>query len=194
MHKILIAVAISTGIICTANAATAADWSGFHAGIFASRDAGNGDYFVSGVPQGSNLALVGKIYGAFAGYNFQMGSLVYGGEIAYSSGSTGLTIAPEQEMTSFWDGKARVGYAFDSAMVYGVIGGAFGVYERAGIEQLDTNSFSYGVGIDTMLTDKIFIGVEYLYRDVVTSNSTVIPTDNWEYRVDSLQIRTGFKF
>ncbi len=97
-------------------------------------------------------------------------------------------------MTSFWDGKARVGYAFDSAMVYGVMGGAIGVYDNDGLEQLDTYSFIYGVGIDTMVTDKIFIGVEYLYRDVVTDNSILIPTDHWEYRVDSLQVRIGYKF
>lgn len=194
MHKILIAVAISTGIICAASAATATDWSGFQAGIFADRDSGSGDYFVSGVPQGSNLTVVGKNYGPFVGYNFQQGSLVYGGEIAYSSGYTGQIIAPAHEMTSFWDGKARVGYAFDSAMVYGVIGGAIGVYDNDGIEQLNTYSFIYGAGIDTMVTDKIFIGVEYLYREVVTDNSTLIPTDHWEYRVDSLQVRIGYKF
>jgi opacity protein-like surface antigen len=97
-------------------------------------------------------------------------------------------------MISFWDGKARAGYAFDSAMVYGVIGGAIGVYDRDGTEQLDTYSISYGVGVDTMVTDKIFIGVEFLYRDVVTGNSTLTPTDHWEYRMDSLQVRAGYKF
>lgn len=97
-------------------------------------------------------------------------------------------------MTSFWDGKARVGYAFNSSMVYGVVGGAFGSYDNAGIEQLDTYSFTYGVGVDTMVTDKVFLGIEYLNRDVVTDNSTASPADHWEYRVDSLQIRTGYKF
>ncbi len=178
----------------TVPALTPPDWSGFHFGIFASRDAGSGNNYIGATPQGVDEILSGKIYGGLAGYNFQQGKIVYGAEFAYSEGKTPVTSAPANELTSFFDAKARVGYTFDSTMIYGVAGGAIGVFNRAGSENLDTRGLSYGIGIDVMLTKTVFFGVEYLVRDLRTENSTIVPAEHWEFKTDSLQIRSGIVF
>ena len=136
----------------------------------------------------------GSVFGAFAGFNIQRGSLVYGVEGAYSTGSIKYGTDYGSEFTSFIDLKARVGMAAGNALLYGFAGGTLSEYREFG-EVNDTASptgMNYGGGIDLLVTDRVFIGAEYIFRelsgDMDSSPFTIDAT------VQSVQARIGMNF
>jgi len=166
-----------------------AEWGGFYAGGLGSFDSGELNY---GSTAGQ-FDLNSSTLGAFAGYNFQSGDLIYGAEAAYVFGAT--PAMGDAEYSSFFDVKARAGYSVGDALVYGVVGGSVGVWEdRTGPpETVSTAGMNYGLGVDYQVTDTIFVGAEYLVRDLVGELET--PGD---ISIDSLfqsaQIRVGLRF
>lgn len=176
----------------------------------------------------------GNMYGAFAGYGFQRGSIVFGVETAYSMGSVGFdsgleSFYQEEEnwgahgwglegdyesitdieggFTSFIDLKARAGFAAGNALIYGFAGWSLGQYEYTVefYEEFDesyttaTSGMNYGVGIDYLVTDSIFLGAEYIIReqagDVYSWNEKG-EEFNWsmDASVQALQVRAGMRF
>jgi outer membrane immunogenic protein len=89
-------------------------WTGFYLGANAGIGWGAG---------GSNNA--GFIGGGQAGFNYQMGSIVIGGE-------TDLQYADIGTLNYFGTIRGRVGFGFDRALVYGTGGFAYGGGDRAG--------------------------------------------------------------
>ncbi|WP_457647833.1 outer membrane protein [Profundibacter sp.] len=153
----------------TATAPAATDWSGFYVGGMLAFETGDMTQQIIpfGVPQ--KYTLDSDKYGGFAGYNFQRGAMVYGGEIAYSTGDLNLTplvgIVPFQQTENFLDAKARIGYAFKNVLVYGVAGGTWGeFYDNSGRAEL--SGFNYGAGAQMQFRNGMFVGLEYLIRDV----------------------------
>lgn len=171
-------------------AAAAADWSGFYAGGLVSFDGGDISGFSNNV-QASNFQLdATTAFGGFAGYNKQVNSLVFGAELAYTTGDISVTGLANSFMTDRIDLKARAGYSLGRAMVYGVVG-----YSMADTSDVGTiypaAGLNYGVGVDYMVTDHIFVGAEYLMRDLTGENVGINRIDS---NVDSASIRAGFKF
>lgn len=173
-------------------AASATDWNGFYVGGMASFDSGDFDYFLNGTYD-TTLAMEGDMYGIFAGYNIQRGAMVYGGEIAYSTGSVFLTGFPTYEFTSMVDVKARVGYAAgNNALIYAVAGGSFGPWDNGFDSNYAMSGINFGAGVDFLVTDSIFIGGEYLMRSL--SGDAGNGVDSYETSMQSIQIRAGMKF
>ncbi len=101
------------------------DWSGFYAGGMVSfDDAGFINFFNGGVPGSAFPEDSATTFGGFAGYNFQNGAFVYGGELSVSSGGFGASGFPAAYFETIFDLKGRAGYSFGDVLVYGVVGGS----------------------------------------------------------------------
>lgn len=161
------------------------DWSGFYAGASASNEAGDGIYSLPA----TNVDITSTKFGGFLGYNIQRGSLVFGGEVAYSSGEADIVSTILDEY--IFDLKGRIGYIFGNAMVYGVAGAVSGRQSNVS-NAVDFTGFSYGVGADLLLGEHMFVGAELLARDYGGDfNNTTGAAD---YTTTSSQLRVGWKF
>ena len=101
----------------------------------------------------------GAVYGVHAGYLYDLGSWVLGGEIDYD-----LTAIEEETdgiaLDSVARGKLRVGYDAGLWMPY-LTGGVAQATTSGALEASDNGAFG-GVGIDYQLSDSIRIGAEVL--------------------------------
>ena len=218
MKTFLTAAAIATGLTSTAMAgalefvptveatleAPATDWSGPYAGVMAAM--GTGVFTENIRRRGDEIATLflpydieGNMFGAFAGYNFQRGSLVFGVEGAYSTGSVAYSPVDERswgwEFTSFVDLKARVGFAAGNALIYGFAGGTLSDLHWYGDGDFyfEPTGINYGAGIDLLVTDSIFIGAEYIVRELSDDLDGFDPT-TMDATVNAVQIRAGMNF
>ena len=171
----------------TASAGFAQGWSGYYAGGTVGFN--SGDHFFEGE---GTYPSEGTTFGAFAGMNFQSGNIVYGGEIAYLGGDVFIPAEPSYRYVSFVDVKARVGMEFGSALIYGVAGFSGGLHENGNSFDTSFNTgYNYGIGVDYMISDRMFVGAEYLIREL---------KGEWDVGADfegsdqSLQLRVGYKF
>jgi len=210
--KRLIAIAALAGLSATAASAadmtgpvagSAYDWSGFYAGghIGAANShiratdvqQPSGGFFTDLVPAGtegfsfSDTNIAGGVH---AGYQFQSGQFVFGGEATWTFTGIDKTItSPYFPDSDTETGKlkhyatvvGRVGYAFDQFLVYakgGYAGGEVGFRARDNdalvtYEQNDWhNGYAVGVGIDYALTDKLVLGVDYTHIDLGSKTGT----------------------
>ena len=183
-------------VAVAAPVAAATDWSGFYFGGLVSFDSGpttahtistSTDFDPDELDPATN-------YGVFAGYNKQMGSFVLGGELAYSTGTYVGVAYPTTVWDYMADVKARAGYSLGRAMVYGVVGYSFSDLATGPIEY-NATGISYGAGVDFMITDRIFLGAEYLSRDLKGVN---VANPGSDVRIDgviqSAAIRVGMNF
>lgn len=139
------------------------DWGGGYLGAMVGRG-------FSGKAKDGEKALTpsGFIGSGFAGYNFQNGSMVYGGEA--DIGFNGMK-AEKYGVTSQGGAegslRARLGYAvMDNLLLYTTAGAAVGRLELSEGGKKDTQTlvgWTAGVGADAMLTDTMFARTEYRF-------------------------------
>ncbi len=172
------------------------NWGGFYVGGQVSASTGTGMYYENGVLNPFSATLTGKQLGVFAGYNFNVGSFVLGGEAAYSKGQIAFDAFPAYYVDNMFDLKLRAGKSFGPVLVYGVVGGSFGSYTRNTFETLSSSGFSYGAGVDYQVSDRIFVGLEYLSRDIMSVPSTrrIVPKTTYRQVLGSVQLRVGVRF
>ena len=96
---------VGLGLNLGADAAKAQDWTGFYGGLTLGQ--GSGEQTIP--PSSTPNDLDGRQFGGFAGYNFQSGNLVYGGELAVNSAEIEVGEISNVEYTRFVDLKARLG-------------------------------------------------------------------------------------
>lgn len=105
----------------------------------------------------------GVVGGLHAGYLFQNGQFVYGGEVDYDFADVEF----DNDAGSL-DGlgriKAKAGYDFGGTMLYGTAGA---VYGDADIDGGSFNDWGWtaGAGVDHFITDRVTVGGEVLYND-----------------------------
>lgn len=189
------------------------DWSGTYLGALGSFSTGTQvESWEDGFGGYADLEynLDGSMYGAFAGYNIQNGSFVYGIEAAYMAGdvlsgdytldsNTGWSIY-DLRYNSIFDLKARAGVATDKALLYAFVGGSTSQFEAlsAGLVlggPYSASGFNYGVGVDVLVSEKIFLGAEYIVRDLSADYGA--DSGGWVVEgvdIQSMQIRAGIKF
>lgn len=177
-------------------AAAATDWSGFYAGGMVSFSGETEySYYALGIlSDGGNLA-ANTAFGVFAGYNFQRGAFVYGGEAAIDTGGIG-TAGTNLQYGPIIDVKARAGYAFGQALLYGVVGGSFATFETPNampVPNYPGGGLVYGAGLDYRINDQLFVGVEYLIRDLAGASDSEA-TYEIKSNIQSAQLRVGWKF
>jgi len=181
------------------------DWSGPYAGVLAAMGTATQDYtydFGEGTETWTGEDLEGNMYGVFAGYNIQNGGFVFGVEGAYSMGSIGRSYTPPQaayeegeELTSVIDLKARAGIAAGDALIYGFAGwsmGDFRMYEEPSYDEtISVDGMNYGVGVDLFVTDRVFVGAEYIMRDLSGESGV---DETVDLAVQAVQVRLGMNF
>ncbi|MHA1127789.1 MAG: outer membrane protein [Alphaproteobacteria bacterium] len=172
------------------------DWSGYYAGgTYGSGAGGDMEYEGGGGTITYDSLEPGSSFGAFAGYNIQRDSLVYGGELAYSQVETpgfGPIGFPDETFNYFIDVKARVGYATNNMLAYGFAGYTSSAFAfSVDGDALSGGGLNYGVGVDMMVGTNMFVGVEYIARDIAidTGGGQVQNTN-----INALQVRAGWNF
>ncbi|MEO0503599.1 MAG: outer membrane beta-barrel protein [Pseudomonadota bacterium] len=129
-----------------AQGATGGNWTGGYAGL----QLGYGDVDGSGAADGDDF-----IYGAHAGYRYDFGTFVLGGEIDYDFADIDLNGAAEVDSVARL--KAQAGYDFGKTLAY----------FTAGLAEVDTSIGDesgefYGIGFAYQITDQYTFGAELL--------------------------------
>lgn len=129
----------------------------------------------------------GLLYGGFAGYNYQFdNNMVLGAEIAGSMGEQDWALGGTRDAT-YVDLKARAGFAADSALIYLSGGYTFASYGGGD----EGGGFNVGAGVDFLVWDNVFVGAEYIYRDI---EDTVADPAAWDEQFGTIQARVGITF
>ena len=147
--------------VITPMAPMSSDWSGFYLG--AQAGAGKAEFGGTATAPDQDL----NNYGVHAGYLYDLGSFVLGGELAYDKLDVD-TIGDNNDVV-----RAGVLAGYDA--------GRFMPYLAGGYAYLDTDAFGtsendngyyYGVGATYAVTPKIRVGVEYLEHKFDDFNDT----------------------
>ena len=183
----LAGAAVTVGAAGAANA-DPADFAGLYAGLgFAAFNGSHGyeDYSIYATP---------PTIGVFGGYNHVMGNMVVGIELAFHANAIN---APddyyEYGLERLADLKLRAGPTVNNLWIYGILGtsSAFQCSYQCSDTgySTDVTGLAYGIGMETNVTDKFFVGAEILARDFEEEDKI------GEYGPTmSLTIRGGFRF
>lgn len=136
--------------------------------------------------------------GLFAGYNYMVTpNWVVGGEVDVNYADTEDFGGVD---TSLWYGsaRARIGYAFDSFLIYGT-GGLALAYPT--VEAVDDDSqlhvgWTVGAGLEAALTQNITARAEYLYTSVGDESYNLGPgaLSDVDIGLDSQTVRVGLGY
>lgn len=171
------------------------DWTGAYLGVNAGYAAGDFEVLPPGTFSGD-----GANGGFQIGYNKQLGSMVIGVEgdlqAADIDGASG-TVATSLDW--FSTARGRVGYAFDSTLLYGTAGVAFaGVEASDSFGGSDDNTLlglAAGAGVEQALTENISLKAEYLYVDLENKNFQMGATNtNAEWDGHVMRFGANLKF
>lgn len=179
-------------LICGASVAQAQDagqWSGLYAGLTYSDGSAFQEYSDT-----NTYDLEGNGAGLMLGYNYASGPWVFGGELAYSK--TKIAELPpnsDYTFTSFLDLKARAGYAAGDALFYGALGTTFTKWQEGeGDGGYGGDGLLYGIGLDYKVSPQVFVGAEYLRRNVTSDWNTAGET--FDADPSTLTLRVGMSF
>jgi outer membrane immunogenic protein len=186
---------------------SAANWSGFYAGV-------NGGYGwgtltrkpVGGVETESNSS--GWNLGAQAGYNVDMGGFVLGGEADINWTSIGreedlgAVGTSKVGMDAYGTVRGRAGVVFGQVMPYATLGVAWGRGTASVTSPSDVITsqsknhlgWTAGVGLEAAATDNITIKAEYLYVDLGTQSYSGLPGGNIDATQRFSVVRAGINY
>jgi len=176
--------------------AVADDWTGAYGGLSLGSVGFKQDLTMGGsttaIPQDRKAAL-----GAFAGYQVQSGSLVYGGELAYSMASfppDGTFHISDTDL-SYLDLVGRIGYSMGPALVYAKAG-----YSHADVKftgpgaTVGVEGTIFGLGMDYKLQNSMILGLEYSVRNLHGSTVFGGSAISVKERGDAVTLRIGYQF
>jgi len=163
----------------------------------------------------------GAVYGAFLGYNWQRGNVVYGLEAGLNGtdfdGHTDCVftlVDCNRELDYYGRVIGRLGYAVNNLHFYGFGGvawgdvqtdiSAFGFGFDALSEETNHVGWTAGAGIEFAFTENFFAGVEYAHVDLGEESYNVFSQDFGEFGLDIdnnvdvsfdvIKIRAAYKF
>jgi outer membrane immunogenic protein len=166
------------------------NWTGFYAGINAGYGFGESDW--SAVPAASNKPS-GFTVGGTLGYNYQVGSIVYGleGDFNWQNVTDEVTCAPGITCSTSSDWLAtfrvRLGYAFDRWLPYITAGGAYGnvnatvsvpAFGLAASSSSSQFGWTFGAGLEYAFLSNWSAKIEYLYVDLGSFDTGPSPVVN----------------
>lgn len=165
--------------IAEAPVATAFDWTGAYVGGAVAY--GWGTYSVSSNGGSRDADTDGFTGSLYAGYNYEVApNWILGAEIDGTlGGSDDFVVGGTRVSTDtnfIGTARARVGYAFDSFMVYGTGGLAYGWGSADFNGGSDDNlhvGFAVGGGVEAALTPNLIARAEYLYMNTSEETYTV---------------------
>jgi outer membrane immunogenic protein len=165
------------------------NWTGFYIGAHVGYGwADFTDTFAAGLA-GAAVSPAGMIYGGQLGFNYQLGSWVFGiegefsaADIKESQGVVGL-LSSEIKVDQIYTAAARVGYAFDRTLIYGKFGGAwtkeeynFTLLGGTATGSVDRTGWLLGAGIEYAFLGNWSAKIEYNYMDMGSKTVTLLTT------------------
>ena len=167
--------------VAPAPVAVGTDWTGFYAGGQLGFGRLDSDAIVDeDDPEGA-------LYGVHAGYNYDFGSIVLGGEVDFDL--TNIEIdEPEAEVESVARAKVKLGYDAGQFMPYVTAG----VAQATTTDDLDgeTDGSFAGLGVSYLLNDAIILGGEVLQHQF----EDIADIDGADVDATTLSLRASFKF
>jgi outer membrane immunogenic protein len=155
------------------------NWTGFYAGIMGGYGSGT-SYFAGSAAAGNTsepFKVTGGFIGGTLGYNYQIGSVVWGieGDLAYAmmrGSNVALPPCPSCEVENRYFGtiRGRLGYAFDRFLPYFTGGLAFASLRvnnptLATSQTFNRTGYTLGAGIEYAFLGNWSAKIEYLYND-----------------------------
>jgi outer membrane immunogenic protein len=142
-----------------------------------------------------NYELDGGAFGIFVGTDFiSIGNgVTLGGELAISGNVEG---DPNDEVGNGeddydinWvaDAKLRLGTDIGRATVYGFAGATLGT-ANTGYESYSFQGTNFGLGVETMVGDNMFVGLEVIQRNISSYDT------NSDTKHRAVSLRAGFNF
>lgn len=200
-------IALSAGVAMSffATQALAQDWSGAYGGASLSIHNGSStDYYQGGVYDSSNdgydnpYSRDGNMFSIFGGYRWQSGDIVFGPEVAFSSGALKMEGVPENKITDTQSVHMRVGYAMDNILVSAGVGYFRGSLDPRCVTTCGSakiSGASFTLGADYMLTEQAFVGAAVSTRSYDNATYELLSPD-WEVggKDSSLELRVGYNF
>jgi len=144
---------------------------------------------------GSGTKPSGVIGGLHAGYNWQTGGLVLGGEADVTFSGAEDTFA-SWKFTNPWFStiRGRAGIAMNNILFYGTVGLAIGELKATtpyGSESKTHTGWTAGVGLEVAMTQNWSARAEYLYLDLSERGYAVTGVSNG---LDMNQLRLGVSY
>ena len=164
------------------------DWSGLYAGGGFSLYSGQRDY-----SSGAQYDMTGYTIDGIAGYRMQRGAWVYGGEVSYSSGEVAVDTNANYRFSNLADLRGQVGYSFGNALVFVAAGWSVGTWHESTSFKNISKGMNAGIGVDFKVSDRSFVGAEYIYRQQ-SGQYSPSPTSTFDTDIHALRVRAGFKF
>lgn len=189
-------IAIKSGaaaMVAMAGAAKAQDLQGFYAGLSYTKGSGEA------VDSEGTYSFDGNAGGGFVGYNHVFGDWLVGGELAFSNGDyESFDFGnPFMDAENVRDIKLRAGRVFGKTLVYGVVGQSTMDIDMFGSngtsEDGDASATALGLGFETAIGAKAFVGGEYLSRDLDLSSGPAFYADQGA-KLNTLSLRLGLRF
>ncbi len=169
----------------------AGGWAGGYLGAY-------GGYGKGTFGKDVDISAKGFQGGAFAGYNLQNGSLVYGldSDLGYG-GAKGVVGAVTAKKGLNGALRARLGVDVGPALIYGAVGGAATRATASDGAVEDTNlhlGYTAGAGIDARLTDKVFARGEYRYNVYNDKSYALTAPTAVDLKQHDVRLGVGLKF
>ncbi|WP_103255962.1 outer membrane protein [Tabrizicola aquatica] len=167
------------------------DWSGAYVGL--TLGSVSGDLTTSPIP-GVYDVTSGTYTALHAGYLFQRGRAVFGAELSYGTAdSAGIEGVATSEFQKILDLKARIGFATNNMLIYGLVGRSKVFLYDNPTNTFDMQGTSYGLGAELVLSERLTVGAEYVTRDVsgTASSLSFLKADT---TFDTLSLRASLTF
>ncbi|MEZ5788943.1 MAG: porin family protein [Xanthobacteraceae bacterium] len=156
---------------------------------------------------GANLGYqIGSVYnwdvephgitgGIQAGYLWQSGQIVLGGEADIQASAAEETFAG-YKFSNPWFGtiRGRVGYALNNVLVYATAGLALGQLHLEGFGGSESNllgGWTAGLGLEVAFTQHVSVRAEYLYTDLSDTNYVLT---GMNHGIESSILRFGLNY
>ena len=159
--------------------ATGGEWGGFYVGA----QLGYGRVTSGGAGLDGN----GALGGVHAGYRYDFGKAVVGGELDYDLANISLD-APNSSLENVARLKLMAGADLGKTLIYGTVGGAYAKAKVAGAGLSDSGYFA-GIGADYALTSQWSVGGEVLAHRFDNFDSSGV-----DLKATTASVRASFKF
>jgi outer membrane immunogenic protein len=159
---------------------TGGEWGGFYAGA----GLGYGDISSST----NTLDGDGILGGVQAGYRYDFGTAVVGGELEYDITDIALGATAGDQLNSVARVKAMAGADLGRFLVYGTAGFAYADADVGGAELADDGWFA-GLGADYALSDRLSVGAEALAHQFDDFDASGVDLD-----ATTVKARVNFRF
>ena len=150
------------------------DWTGFYTGLQLGYADVDGDGALGDGDNGS--------YGFHAGYDYDFGRFVLGGELDYDK--TDIDLSGGAEVDSVARAKIKGGYDLGNTLLY-----ATGGYARADTSVGDEDGAFYGIGMNYKVTEQYTVGAELLQHEFDDVGNTGLDAD-----ATTFNIRGSYRF